>query len=204
MLHELINPVYLNERVLLGIYKKFKKAKPYPHFVLKNFFIEKKFSKLRRAILNEKFEKIDRDLFSLSHTMDLALSSNQIINKFYSRVSSKEFIFMMRRLTGENLSEKIDMQAHIMKNGDYLLFHDDELEGRKIAYVIYLSQGFRPKDGGRLKLYDAKNPLKPVKSIVPLLNSFVCFKVSKKSLHAVEEVKSNRQRLTVGGWFYGN
>ena len=108
----------------------------------------------------------------------------------------------MEKLTGERLSQKIDMQSHSMTAGNYLLFHDDVVEGRKIAYIAYLSD-LGPHDGGRLRLYDLKNPVNPIKQIVQKFNSFACFRVSNKSLHDVEEIKSKRQRLTIGGWFYG-
>ena len=95
------------------------------------------------------------------------------------------------------------MQSHIMVQGDYLLFHDDVVEGRSIAYIVYLTD-LSPKDGGALRLYDIKKPLNPAKHIYPKFNTFACFKVSSKSLHDVEEIKSKKQRLTIGGWFYGN
>ena len=104
----------------------------------------------------------------------------------------------------EKRLKNIDMHAHLYGQGDYLLFHDDVVEKRKIAYILYLSKGFSVKDGGRLELYNVENPLKPQKSIIPDFNSFLCFKVSRKSLHAVEEIKTRKQRVTIGGWFYGN
>ena len=37
----------------------------------------------------------------------------------------------------------------------YLLCHDDELEGRRIAYIFYLvDEGWSMDDGGRLELFD--------------------------------------------------
>ena len=95
------------------------------------------------------------------------------------------------------------MQSHKMVQGDYLLFHDDVVEGRKIAYITYLSD-LSEADGGALRLYNIKKPLRPIKKIYPRVNSFACFNVSEKSLHDVEEVKSKKQRLTIGGWFMGN
>ena len=109
----------------------------------------------------------------------------------------------MEKLTNQKLSQKIDMQSHRMAQGDYLLFHDDVVEGRSTAYIAYLND-LRQEDGGALRLYGIKKPLNSVKQIHPKFNSFACFKVSGKSLHDVEEIKSKKQRLTIGGWFYGN
>ena len=126
MLHEWINKRYLNERNINKINRLFLKSKPYPNFVLNNFFNENKLSKVKKAVLKEKFGRIEKDLFSLSHTKDLA-SSSKHVNEFYKFLSSKEFIELMGQLTNENLSQKIDMQSHTMVQGNYLLFHDDEL-----------------------------------------------------------------------------
>ena len=203
MLTVWLNPKYLNEKEIAKIRNNFLKSKPYPNFALPDFFNKNRLLELKKGILKEKYEKIEKDLFSLSHTKDLASSSNHSVREFYHLLSSKEFVSLMEKLTGEKLSLKIDMQSHSMAQGDYLLFHDDVVERRKIAYIAYLTD-LKSKDGGALRLYDVKNPLNPIKLIHPTYNSFACFKVSNKSLHDVEEVKSDRQRLTIGGWFYGN
>ena len=202
MLNEWINPIYSDKKRINEIKNNFKASKPYPNFALSAFFNSSRLLKLRNEIIQEKFEKIEKDLFSLSHTKDLASSENKAIRDFHSFLSSKEFVLFMENLTGEKLSCRIDMQSHIMEQGDYLLFHDDVVEGRSIAYIIYL-ETLNTRDGGKLRLYDVKKPLHPVKEIVPTFNTFACFKVSSKSLHDVEEVKSKKQRLTIGGWFYG-
>ncbi len=203
MIDEWVNEKYLNSKEIKKIYKNFPKANPYPYFVLSNFFNKNKLLKLRNEILKEKFERQNKDLFSFYNTKELAYSKNKFIKEFYMFLSSNEFLNLIKQFTKEIKLKNIDMHAHLFKLGDYLLFHDDVVEERKIAYIIYLSKGFKAKDGGRLQLFDIKNPTKPIKQIVPNFNSFVCFKVSKKSLHAVEEVLSNKERLTFGGWFYG-
>ena len=198
-----INKKYLNEKEITKIRNNFLNSKPYPNFNLPNFFSKNKISKLKKRILREKFEKIEKDLFSLSHTKDLVSAKSQIAKEFYNLLSSKVFIVLMEKLTGQKLENNIDMQSHKMVQGNYLLFHDDVVEGRSIAYIIYLS-GLNPEDGGALRLYDIKNPINPAKKIHPKFNSFACFKVSRKSLHDVEEVISNKERYTIGGWFYGH
>ena len=203
MLNQWINDKYLDNIEITKIKNNFLKSKPYPNFVLSDFFNRNQLLKLKDALLNEKYEKIEKDLFSLSHTNDLASSRDSLIKDFYALLSSNGLISLMKKLTNEKLSYKIDMQSHIMQQGDYLLFHDDVVEGRSIAYIIYMAS-LASKDGGALRLYDIKKPIKPVKQIYPKFNSFACFKVSKKSMHDVEEVKSKKRRLTIGGWFYGD
>ena len=198
-----INPKYLDEKEIKKIRKHFKKAKPYPNFVLNDFFNENKLSGLKSQILKEKFEKQHKDLFSFRQTKELSYSKNRIIREFYELLSSNEFLDLMKRFTNEKHLRGADMHTHLYTLGDYLLFHDDVVEGRKIAYIAYLSD-LKSIDGGSLRLYDIKAPLQPVKKIIPRFNSFACFKVSAKSLHDVGEVKANKKRLTLGGWFNGS
>lgn len=49
---------------------------------------------------------------------------------------------LIRRITIQGLSDTIDMSCARYIDGSTLLCHDDELEGRRIAYIIYLV----PKD----------------------------------------------------------
>ena len=37
---------------------------------------------------------------------------------------------------------------------DTLLCHDDELEGRRIAFILYLVPHWKKEDGGGLDLFD--------------------------------------------------
>ena len=201
MIENWINKRYLNEVSELN--QSFNRSKPYQHLIIKDLFNRNKLSLLRKEVLKEKFERQDTDLFSFSQTKELFASKNKFVKEFYVFLSSKEFIAFIKGLTGEKLGDKIDMHAHQYKQGDYLLFHDDKLENRKIAYVINLSTGFNPEDGGKLQLYNIKKPIKPAKEILPEFNSLVLFKVSNKSLHAVEEVITKKERLGLGGWFYG-
>ena len=202
-LNEWVNSKYLDKKEIFRIRNNFLNAGPYEHFALNDFFRKEKALKLRNSVLKGKFTKQDKDLFSFSNTKEMTYSSNPAIKEFFSFLSSKEFLSFMASLTNEKTLNGIDMHAHKFQQGDYLLFHDDVVEGRGIAYILYLSHGFKAEDGGRLRLYDIKKPQKPVESILPLFNTFACFKVSNKSLHDVEEVKSNKERLTIGGWFYG-
>lgn len=204
MLNKWINKKYLDQKKVNELRKSFSKAKPYPLLVINDFFNKQKIMVLKQELLKENFEKIDRDLFSFANTRELIGSGNSVIKEFYKFFSSNDFLKFIEKLTGEKKLKKIDMHGHLFSEGDYLLFHDDVVEGRKIAYVMNLSEGFAVRDGGRFNVYDTKKSDVPVLQIIPEFNTFVCFKVSEKSMHEVEEVKSEKKRLSLSGWFYGN
>ncbi len=204
MLNEWINENYLLESYIHKINRIYVNSKPFQHFVFLDFFNESKIKDLKKAVLKEKFERIDKDLFSFSQTKELVNSKNKIIKEFHEFLSSKDFINFIQKISSVNLDYKIDMHSHIFLDTDYLLFHDDVVESRGVSYVINLSDDFSVNDGGRLQLYDINNALYPYKEIIPNFNSFVLFTVSKNSMHSIEEIKSNKKRLTVSGWFHGN
>jgi Rps23 Pro-64 3,4-dihydroxylase Tpa1-like proline 4-hydroxylase len=188
---------YINAKLA----KEFKSHRPFPHLFLNDFFTQK-VKLVRTALLNESFVRKDKDLFSFSQTNDLSRSTIPVLREFYSFFSSEKFLNFVSSIVSSKLCS-VDMSGFVYSDGDYLLPHDDRFEGRKIAYVVNLSEGFSEKDGGQLSFFSYKRgPFKIVKSFVPVFNSFVLFEVSKKSFHQVNEVLSDKKRLTLAGWFY--
>nr|XP_036857368.1 prolyl 3-hydroxylase OGFOD1 [Manis javanica] len=90
---------------------------------------------------------------------------------------------------------------------DALLCHDDELEGRRIAFILYLVPPWDRSLGGTLDLYNVDEHSQPkhiVKSLIPSWNTLVFFEVSPVSFHQVSEVLSEeKSRLSISGWFHG-
>lgn len=90
---------------------------------------------------------------------------------------------------------------------DALLCHDDELEGRRIAFILYLVPPWDSSLGGTLDLYNVDEHFQPkqiVKSLIPSWNTLVFFEVSPVSFHQVSEVLSEeKSRLSISGWFHG-
>ena len=89
-----------------------------------------------------------------------------------------------------------------------LLCHDDHLEGRRVAYILYfVDEAWSADDGGALDLFDtdaAGYPTGIATSLVPAWNTLALFPVSSVSFHQVAEVVSDDKiRLSISGWFYG-
>lgn len=178
--------------------KRFKEAKPFPHLVLTDFF-SSRIKQVEQALLSQRFVEQNSDLFQFEQTDDVSKLSDPLLKEFHSFFGGKVFLDFIAQVTGKKL-KSIDMSGFIYDDTDYLLPHDDRLEGRKIAYIVNLSRDFTKEDGGALQLFTGK---KVVKSIVPLYNALAIFEVSSKSLHQVEEVRSGKKRVTLTGWFHG-
>lgn len=98
-----------------------------------------------------------------------------------------------RLVSGECISLSILFHAQFYYCIDVLLCHDDELEGRRIAYILYLvDEDWSESDGGSLDLFSIDNRGRPdhiIEKILPAWNSFAFFEVTPISFHQVNCAK---------------
>lgn len=196
---------WIQEKYLQSAYVKqgavsFAQLKPFPHLEISDFFIPEKLIEVLKALTTEKFFFKEADLFKFRQTQDFLGSENATLQEFRRFLSSPDFISYLSLLTGAALkSHSIDISATLYEDTDFLLCHDDQLEGRKIAYFIYLST-LEKGDGGTLQLFNKDFQIEA--SISPRFNTFAFFEVSSKSFHEVAEVLGEKQRIAITGWFH--
>ena len=182
--------------------EEFIEAKPFPNLSIKNFLKDHKL--LFEAIKKEQFYKKDSDLFSFSQTNNLFYSKNPIMQSAVKLFSSQTFSSLISTISGIKLKPgALDVFGSLYEKTGYLLCHDDRVEDRKIAFILYLST-LAEKDGGALALYSnkGKHPYQKISSYSPIENSLFIFQVSNISWHEVEEVISNKKRYAIGGWLH--
>ena len=163
--------------------EEFIEAKPFPNLSIKNFLKDHKL--LFEAIKKEQFYKKDSDLFSFSQTNNLFYSKNPIMQSAVKLFSSQTFSSLISTISGIKLKPgALDVFGSLYEKTGYLLCHDDRVEDRKIAFILYLST-LAEKDGGALALYSnkGKHPCKKISSYSPIENSLFIFQVSKISWH---------------------
>jgi Rps23 Pro-64 3,4-dihydroxylase Tpa1-like proline 4-hydroxylase len=191
---------YLTAEAIKRLKAQFSTAKPFPHLELKGFLKKDRAGLLLNALRGERWTPKEADLFKLKHTNDIASSSIQELRAFRQFLLSEEFMQYMGAITGLKLRRKtIDLAGSLYEDTDYLLCHDDQLEGRTIAFLFYLST-MRKGEGGSLALLDKR--LRTAKRIHPEVGTFAFFEVSPVSYHEVEEVLVETQRLALGGWYH--
>jgi prolyl 3-hydroxylase /prolyl 3,4-dihydroxylase len=179
---------------------QFKNAKPFSHLELKGFLNEDLATSLLNALAKEHFESNEADLFKLKQSRDFISTTNPTLKRFRQFLLSEEFISYMESLTNLRIKRGvIDLAGSLYENSDFLLCHDDQLEGRAIAFLFYLTD-MGKNDGGALALIDKKG--KTALRIQPQFNTFAFFEVSPLSFHEVEEVLSAKQRIAIGGWYH--
>lgn len=198
-----VHPEYQDEEARKTLRNSFPKARPFPHLVLRNFFSPTRIKRVREELLKQSFAFKESDLFRFHQTSDISNLPNKVLREFYEFFNSKDFCKYVSTITHTKV-KRADMSGFIYSSTDHLLPHDDRLEGRKIAYVVNISQNFTRKDGGALSFFATKNnrPKKIFQSFPPTFNTLFLFKVSPKSFHQVDEILSDKKRLTLAGWFY--
>ena len=203
-LNNWVNSEQISEEKTKPFQADFSKNKPFPYLELPHFVKQDKIIKLLQVLSTQEFSPHLSDLFQFSQTFDLLYSKDPLLQEFITVFSSPKMIAFMQKMTKIKLSGKIDLFGSIYRDTDYLLPHDDQVPGRKIAFMLYLND-LDEQDGGALALYDSKNktPTKIVKRIIPKAGTAVFFEVSALSVHMVEEILTDTQRITLSGWFYG-
>jgi Rps23 Pro-64 3,4-dihydroxylase Tpa1-like proline 4-hydroxylase len=206
MIIDWIEPDFLIEEKKKELKQSFQNAKPFPYLEIQDFFISEKLQIVLSALAEEKFNEKASDLFQFMQTNDLKQTNNSVLKEFIDTLYSQEFIDFMQDITGLSFTPDIvDIAGTLYQDTDYLLCHDDELDGRKIAFLIYLSD-VEKDEGGALALYENTEgkPTKITQRIHPKFNSFSFFEVSPISFHEVEEIVKPTQRIAIGGWLHEN
>jgi Rps23 Pro-64 3,4-dihydroxylase Tpa1-like proline 4-hydroxylase len=203
---EWIAPAYHDPAALAARYQQ---GAPFPHIVLHDVLRAERADALRDAVrelvATKAFEHKESDLFSLAQSPNLLHTTNKTLAAFRDFLQSAEWTAYMKTLTSVPLTgAEIDYGASLYLRKDFLLCHDDQVTGRKIAYVYYVGPDFMAEDGGALALLDTRErkPGDVVKRYAPKYNSLALFTVSATSWHEVEEILTDTPRLSLNGWLH--
>jgi len=181
------------------------KSRPFKHVVVKNFLDPPTLDLVIDALAGLEYDFKESDLFSYWASIDLTDINHPAINILRDDLGGE----IWRKKVAESFKAKklssIDMAAYVYGLGDFLLPHDDQVEGRIIAYSLHLTPEITEKMGGALNIFKANDAGKSklVDSIIPEYNSLIMFEVSDSSWHQVSEIMQDIQRLTVTGWYHG-
>ncbi|KAM9366795.1 prolyl 3-hydroxylase OGFOD1 [Symphorus nematophorus] len=180
---------------------------PFPHCVIRNFLGSETFvENLQKELLGLNFHEKSNDLYKFKQSDDLRKRMEPHIAGLRTALFGR-FRSWLGEVLGVELEPTVDISCARYEYTDVLLCHDDELEGRRVAFILYLVPPWQSSDGGTLDLYSTDSNFQPqciVKSLVPSLNTLALFEVSPVSFHQVSEVLTeDKCRLSLSGWFYG-
>ncbi|XP_059940537.1 prolyl 3-hydroxylase OGFOD1 isoform X2 [Mesoplodon densirostris] len=180
---------------------------PFLHCVIPNFIQSENFLEgLQKELLNLDFHEKYNDLYKFQQSDDLKKRREPHICAL-RKILFEHFRAWLSDISKIDLESTIDVSCAKYEFSDALLCHDDELEGRRIAFILYLVPPWDRSLGGTLDLYNVDEHFQPkqiVKSLIPSWNTLVFFEVSPVSFHQVSEVLSEeKSRLSISGWFHG-
>ncbi|XP_053556280.1 prolyl 3-hydroxylase OGFOD1 [Bombina bombina] len=180
---------------------------PFPHGVIRPFLKNSEFlEELKKELLRLNFHPKSNDLYKFQQSEDLKSRKESHISSL-RHLLYEEFRHFLSEITGVDLENTTDISCAQYNYTDTLLCHDDELEGRRFAFILYLVPDWAEKDGGSLDLYDTDEQGHPgsiKKALLPTWNSLAFFEVSPVSFHQVSEILcEGKCRLSVSGWFHG-
>ena len=180
------------------------KSHPFPHVAVKDFLDSATLDLAIDALAGLEYDFKESDLFSYWASIDLTAINHPAINILRNDLGDDNWRKKIAKSFKVKQLSSIDMAAYVYGLGDFLLPHDDQVEGRIIAYSLHLTPEITEETGGALNIFKAnkEGKSKLVDSILPEYNSLIMFEVSDHSWHQVSEITSDIQRLTLTGWYY--
>lgn len=177
---------------------------------------------VRTEILGEiAFTKKETDIYKVFQSGDLAnlsgldwndLSRLPSLYKLRAAIYSEEFRDFISNVTGcgKLSGVKTDMSINTYTKGCHLLTHDDVIGSRRVSFILYMPDPkftWKLHYGGGLRLFPAVVSNVPETDhqvkLVPQFNQMAFFTVQPGlSFHDVEEVRVDKQRLSIQGWFH--
>ena len=222
---KMINPFYLSHDFVKDFSAAFRSRVNYkfpdspgasvdsavfPVAVWPSFLTDRACISLRDELARMSFVLRSSDLYEFHQTVDLKHINplnNPLISGLCKELYSTEFVRVMETVTGRRLGSHVDISGQRYQQGDFLLCHDDRIEKRRIALVLYLVEKEATMQGGRLFALRSNEEGLPVMDapqvITPQWNTLAFFEVSRFSFHQVEQVFSEKfPRYSITCWFH--
>jgi SM-20-related protein len=108
---------------------------------------------------------------------------------------------VLRRITGIDALIKVNAQATLYRPGHFLNRHDDSgypEQHRRVAYVLYMTRGWRADWGGQLQFLDGHGEVE--EAWMPRFNSLGLFLVPKPHVVTYVAPFATQPRYAITGW----
>lgn len=217
-----LNPKIFKSDFQANLESEILASEPYRWGTVKELMDDTLLRNVRKEVLSEiAFTKKETDIYKVYQSGDLAnlsgldwddLSRLPSLFKLRAAIYSEEFRDFISRVTGcgKLSGVKTDMSINTYTKGCHLLTHDDVIGSRRVSFILYLPDPeftWKPHYGGGLRLFPAVVPNVPQTDfsakLVPQFNQIAFFTVQPGlSFHDVEEVRVDKQRLSIQGWFH--
>lgn len=136
---ELLNPLLRDPAHVAALSAQFHAAKPFPHLAVPDLFDAAFLRTLENELRGVTYYTKSSDLFEFAQSGDLKGVDSPLVAKLKSVLYGAKFRRVLQEITGieiGQLAETVDMSANVYGDTNTLLCHDDELHGRRIAYIL--------------------------------------------------------------------
>jgi len=178
---------------------------PFKYFLAKGIFTSGEINTLLDWFESGAKWKVHKTDFYEQYELNL---SSDLVPTHVRQILNKDFISNIKssvsELLGVKLQDKIQFVAHKLITNQGIGIHtdcpaDETFETHRI--IIYLNREFSDDFGGHLILFNSKNTSDIHRIIRPMNNSAFGFELSKKSFHAVTDIKNGeRFSLNLSFW----
>ncbi|SMN19952.1 similar to Saccharomyces cerevisiae YER049W TPA1 Poly(rA)-binding protein involved in translation termination efficiency, mRNA poly(A) tail length and mRNA stability [Maudiozyma saulgeensis] len=202
--------------------KTIAKSEPYNWGSITDLVDDDLLRSVRKEIENEiHFTLKETDIYKVNQSGDLAnlsgldwadLSRLPNMYKLRQILYSEPYRKFIAKITNSKYlsGSKMDMSVNTYTKGCHLLTHDDVIGSRRVSFILYLPEPdrkWKEHYGGGLRLFPSvANNIPytdPCAKLVPQFNQIAFFKVKPGySFHDVEEVKVDKHRLSIQGWYH--
>ncbi|EAZ63710.2 putative component of NuA3 histone acetyltransferase complex [Scheffersomyces stipitis CBS 6054] len=221
-IHTFFNGKIWSEKFQDEMTKEIEDSQPYRWGTIRDLMDDTLLRNVRSEVLSEiAFTKKETDIYKVFQSGDLAnlsglnwddLSRLPSLYKLRAAIYSEQFRDVVSKVTGcgKLSGVKTDMSINTYTKGCHLLTHDDVIGSRRVSFILYLpdpDRTWKPQYGGGLRLFPAIVNNVPETDfqvkLVPQFNQIAFFTVQPgRSFHDVEEVRVDKQRLSIQGWFH--
>ncbi|KAH3676438.1 hypothetical protein WICMUC_002069 [Wickerhamomyces mucosus] len=215
-------PNVFDEELTIKLEKEIANSEPYKWGTIKNLIDDTLLRNVRKEVEREiHFTKKETDIYKVHQSGDLAnlsgldwddLSRLPSLFKLREALYSQDFRNFISRITkcGKLSGLKTDMSINTYTKGCHLLTHDDVIGTRRVSFILYLPDPdklWKEHYGGALRLFPKIIPNVPYPDynikLIPQFNQIAFFTVQPGlSFHEVEEVRVDKQRLSIQGWYH--
>ncbi len=141
------------------------------------------------------------DRIRLIDTVGEGAADDGLAGEFARFLSSAPVIELLRAITGDGAVGFAQAQATRYAPGHFLTVHNDREDetGRIAAYVLGLTDGWRPEWGGLLLFHDERGDVE--QGLVPRMNALNLFRVPVRHSVSLVAPFAPAPRYSVTGWF---
>jgi SM-20-related protein len=124
-----------------------------------------------------------------------------LLHDAFEWLNDARTLAVMRKVTGIDTLIKVNAQATLYRPGHFLSWHDDSghpEQHRRVAYVLYMTRGWRAEWGGQLQFIDAQGDVDEV--WMPRFNSLGLFLVPTPHVVSYVAPFATQPRHAITGW----